>query len=103
MKKFGSGFDLPEKIAAKAELEKAKQALGVEGKENPKIRSAIAQLKKTQIDLSRTTILAPSHGGITNLKIDEGHYASVGAPLMTFIEVDNATLHIWNPIFIQSS
>jgi len=75
--------------SAKAELEKAKQELGVDGKENPKIRSAIAKLKKAQIDLSRTTILAPSHGGITNLKIDQGHYASVGAPLMTFIEVDN--------------
>ncbi len=75
--------------SAKSELEKAKQALGVKGKENPKIRSAIAQLKKAQIDLARTTILAPSHGGITNLKIDVGHFASVGAPLMTFIEVDN--------------
>ena len=75
--------------SARAELEKAKQTLGIKGSENPKIRSAIAQLKKAQIDLSRTTILAPSHGGITNLKIDEGHYASVGAPLMTFIEVDN--------------
>ena len=75
--------------SAKAELEKAKQELGVSGKENPRIRSAIAKLKKAQIDLSRTTILAPSHGGITNLKIDIGHFASVGAPLMTFIEVDN--------------
>jgi multidrug resistance efflux pump len=75
--------------SARSELEKAKQALGVKGEENPKIRSAIAQLKKAQIDLSRTTILAPSHGGITNLKIDIGHFASVGAPLMTFIEVDN--------------
>lgn len=75
--------------SAKSELEKAKQALGVKGEENPKIRSAIAQLKKAQIDLARTTILAPSHGGITNLKIDVGHFASVGAPLMTFIEVDN--------------
>lgn len=75
--------------SAKAELEKAKQELGVGGKENPKIRSAIAMLKKAQIDLSRTTIIAPSHGGITNLKIDAGHYASVGAPLMTFIEIDN--------------
>ena len=73
--------------SAKSELEKAKQALGVKGKENPKIRSAIAKLKKAQIDLTRTTILA--HGGITNLKTDEGHYAGVGAPLMTFIEVDN--------------
>jgi multidrug resistance efflux pump len=76
-------------VSAQAELEKAKQALGVKGKENPKIRSAIAKLKKAQIDLSRTTILAPSHGGITNLKIDEGHFASVGTPLMTFVEVDN--------------
>jgi multidrug resistance efflux pump len=74
---------------AKSELEKAKQALGVKGEKNPKIRSAIAKLKKAQIDLSRTTIFAPSHGGITNLKIDTGHFASVGAPLMTFIEVDN--------------
>ncbi len=75
--------------SARAELEKARRALGVKGNDNPKIRSAIAQLKKAQIDLSRTVILAPSHGGITNLKIDVGHYASVGAPLMTFIEVDN--------------
>jgi multidrug resistance efflux pump len=74
---------------AKSELEKAKQALGVKGEKNPKIRSAIAKLKKAQIELSRTTIFAPSHGGITNLKIDTGHFASVGAPLMTFIEVDN--------------
>jgi len=76
-------------VSANAELEKAKQMLGAKGSENPKIRSAIAHLKKAQIDLSRTTILAPSHGGITNLKIDVGHYASVGAPLMTFIEIDN--------------
>lgn len=75
--------------SAKAELEKAKQELGADGKDNPKIRSAIAKLRKAQIDLSRTTILAPSHGGITNLKIGEGHFASAGAPLMTFIEVDN--------------
>lgn len=74
---------------ARSELEKAKQALGKKGRDNPKIRSAIAKLKKAQIDLTRTTILAPSHGGITNLKIDIGHFASVGAPLMTFIEVDN--------------
>jgi len=76
-------------VSAKAELEKAKQALGKKGNDNAKIRSALAVLKKAQIDLSRTTILSPSHGGITNLKIDVGHYASVGAPLMTFIEVDN--------------
>jgi multidrug resistance efflux pump len=73
----------------KSGLEKAKQALGKKGNKNPRIRSALAALKKAQLDLSRTTIVAPSQGGITNLQIDAGHYASAGTPLMTFIEVDN--------------
>ncbi len=75
--------------SARAELEKAKQALGEKGEKNPRIRSAIADLKKAQLDLSRTIIVAPSFGGITNLQIDAGHYANAGAPLMTFIEFDN--------------
>ena len=75
--------------SAWAELEKARQALGVKGEANPRIRSAIADLKKAQLDLSRTTILAPSKGGITNLQVEAGYYASTGVPLMTFIEFDN--------------
>jgi len=74
---------------AHAGLDKAKQALGKKGNENPRIRSALAALKKAQLDLSRTTTLAPSLGGITNLQIDSGHYASAGKPVMTFIEADN--------------
>ena len=75
--------------SARAELEKAKQSLGVQGEANPRIRTAIAELKRAQLDLSRTRILAPSKGGITNLQVEEGYYASAGAPLMTFIEFDN--------------
>jgi multidrug resistance efflux pump len=75
--------------SARAELEKAKQALGEQGADNPRIRSAVASLKKAQLDLSRTVIVSPSLGGITNLQIDEGHYAVAGQPLMTFIESDN--------------
>jgi multidrug resistance efflux pump len=75
--------------SARAELEKAKQALGVKGEANPRIRAAIADLKKAQLDLSRTTIVAPSKGGITNLQVEEGYHASAGVPLMTFIEFDN--------------
>ncbi|UCB55822.1 MAG: HlyD family secretion protein [Thiotrichales bacterium] len=75
--------------SARAELDKAKQALGVQGEANPRIRAAIADLKNAQLDLSRTTILAPSKGGITNLQIEEGFYASAGVPLLTFIEFDN--------------
>jgi len=76
-------------MRARAQLEKAKQALGEKGNKNPRIRSAIAALKKAQLDLSRTIIVAPSLGGITNLQIDVGHYASAGVPMMTFIEIDN--------------
>ena len=75
--------------SAQSELEKAKQALGKKGKDNPKIRSAISKLKQAQLDLSRTTLHAPSRGGITNLQIDEGHYANAGAPVMTFVSVDD--------------
>ncbi len=80
-------------VSAKANLEKAKQSLGKEGNENPRIRSALAQLKKAQLDLSRTIIVAPSKGGITNLQVDIGYFANAGAPAMTFVE--------WNNVWIQ--
>ncbi len=78
-----------ELVNAQAALDKAKQALGKKGKENPRLRAALAALKKAQLDLSRTTTVAPSLGGITNLQIDSGHYANAGTPVMTFIEADN--------------
>ncbi len=76
-------------MKARAQLEQAKQALGKKDNKNPRIRSAIAALKKSQLDLNRTTVVAPSLGGITNLQIDVGHYANAGTALMTFIEIDN--------------
>ncbi len=75
--------------SARTELEKSKQQLGQKGDDNPKIRSAVAALKKAQIDLSRTTVVAPAKGGITNLVVNEGQYASVGMPLMTFIDFES--------------
>tara|TARA_R100001377_G_scaffold78562_1_gene56360 strand:+ start:2574 stop:3701 length:1128 start_codon:yes stop_codon:yes gene_type:complete len=81
-------------ISAEANLDKAKQALGKEGNDNPRIRAAMAQLKKAQLDLSRTVVLAPSFGGITNLQIDTGFYAKAGAASMTFIEGDNAWVQV---------
>ena len=83
-----------EVVSAKANLDKAKQALGAEGSDNPRIRAAMAQLKKTQLDLSRTVVLAPSIGGITNLQIDTGFYANKGAAAMTFVEGNNAWVQV---------
>ncbi len=71
--------------SAEAELEKAKRQLGTEGEDNPKIRDALAALGQARIDLADTEIRAPTDGGITNLKIDEGYYAKAGSPLMTFV------------------
>ncbi|NCF29688.1 MAG: HlyD family efflux transporter periplasmic adaptor subunit [Gammaproteobacteria bacterium] len=70
---------------AEAELERAKAQLGKEGGDNPALKAAIAALERSKIDLNRTTIYAPGLGLITNLKIDEGHYANAGTPLMTFV------------------
>ncbi|MEH6452926.1 MAG: HlyD family secretion protein [Psychromonas sp.] len=98
--------------SAIAELDKAKQALGAEGNENPRIRNAIANLKQTQLNLSRTVVVAPANGGITNLQVDAGFFANAGSPVMTFVEFNNvwiqvnlrennlANLQIGNPVDI---
>ncbi|TPH18551.1 HlyD family secretion protein [Litorilituus lipolyticus] len=83
-----------EVVSAKANLDKAKQALGKEGNDNPRIRSALASLKKAQLDLSRTVIMAPSKGGITNLQVDTGYFATAGVAAMTFIEANNAWIQV---------
>ena len=70
---------------AEAELQRAKEQLGKEGDDNPALQSAVAALEQAQIDLKRTTIYAPGLGLITNLKIDVGHYANAGTPVMTFV------------------
>ena len=74
--------------SAESEFAKAKSTLGQKGLDNPKIRAAITDLKQAQRNLVHTKIYAPSAGGITNLNIDDGHYASKGAPVMTFVSID---------------
>jgi multidrug resistance efflux pump len=77
--------------SALSELEKAKNNLGIDGKDNAHIRSAYSNLATAEIDLSHTIIRAPSKGIITNLTVEVGHYASGGSPIMTFI----STKEVW--------
>lgn len=72
---------------AEAGLEEARQRLGPEGENNPEIRTALAALEKARLDLLDTTVIAPSEGLITNLQISTGQYATVGQPVMTFIDI----------------
>jgi multidrug resistance efflux pump len=72
---------------AAAEVEKARQELGPQGNDNPQIREALAAVEQVQLDLTRTTVVAPSEGIVTNLQLTVGQFVSVGQAAMTFINV----------------
>lgn len=79
-------YQAVEQVAsAEASLERDKQRLGDSGPDNPKIRVAIQNLEKAQLDLAFTTIIAPTDGVIESFDIDVGYYASTGQPLTTLI------------------
>jgi multidrug resistance efflux pump len=78
-------------LSAKSELDKTKSNLGMTGKDNARILSALSALETAELDLSKTIIKAPSNGIITNLLVDVGHFANAGAPMMTFI----STRDVW--------
>ena len=71
--------------SAEAGLERAQQNLGIDGPENPKIRTAVETLEQAQLDLEFSTIVAPTDGFIESFEIDLGYYASAGQPLTTLI------------------
>ena len=68
--------------ASQANLEKAIQDLGEAGDQNSRILQA-------ELDLERTTVRAPDDGLVTDVRVDNGNFASAGAPLMTFIGMDD--------------
>ena len=72
---------------AEAELEKARQNLGPKGAANPQIRDAMAALQQANLDLQRTTVLAPSEGGVTNLSLAIGQVLAKGEAAMTYIDI----------------
>jgi multidrug resistance efflux pump len=75
---------------AEADLRKAVESLGEVGRDNTGVRSAMAALEKARDDLTATSIYAPSSGGITNVDIGVGQYATAGQPIMTFISAADA-------------
>jgi len=77
--------------SAEAELRRAQAALGIDGLENPTVRSAIAALEQAEFNLDQTVIRAPSRGAIESLYLDVGHFAGAGQALMTFV----STAGVW--------
>jgi multidrug resistance efflux pump len=84
---------------ARGILNEAIQTLGDEGKDNPRIRAAASELSTALLDLKRSKVTAPSDGGVTNLSIDIGRYAKVGAPQMTFV----STGFVWVEAYMREN
>jgi multidrug resistance efflux pump len=76
-----------EVVRSEAEVEKARQSLGPQGATNPQIRDALAALQQARLDVTRTSILAPSEGGITNLQFSVGQVVGKGQAALTFIDI----------------
>lgn len=70
---------------AEADLRKAQEAAGDSGEDNAQLSSARAAVEKAELDLARTKVLAPARGTVTDLKVDAGHFAQAGAPVMALI------------------
>ena len=73
--------------AAKANLQKAVEALGPRNDGNPELLAAHAALDKAKLDLQYTRLVAPNDGLVTDLRVDVGNFATTGQPLMTFVAV----------------
>ncbi|WP_171212388.1 HlyD family secretion protein [Ruegeria sp. HKCCA5426] len=80
---------------AKADLEKAKQRLGDEGLENPKIQRALAALADAELNLEWTELRAPATGVISNLLIAPGTYARSGQDLLTFLDATDVWIEAY--------
>lgn len=77
--------------AAEASLQKAQEALGQVGDQNTQVQQAQAALEQAELNLTRTLVVAPEDGIVTDVRVDRGNFAQAGAPQMTFL----ATHNVW--------
>lgn len=80
--------------SAEANLESARAQLGPQGKDNPVLQAAEAQLEQAQFDLASTTVTAPHFGVVTNVTLSEGQFINAGSPALTFIDADAAWITV---------
>ena len=58
---------------------------------HPRYREAVSQRDQANVQLDRTTVMAPSSGVISNMKLQVGEYVEEGKPIFSLIE----SSHIW--------
>lgn len=54
--------------------------------EHPKYQKALADLDAAQLDLERTTVLAPAAGIVSNVTLRLGEYVNAGTPVFSLVE-----------------
>ena len=79
-------FLVPEGTVSKDVYQKAASSFHQSEAEVAQDKAAIA---KAQLDLTRSVVRAPVNGFVTNLTLDVGQYASVGAKMMALIDSDS--------------
>lgn len=72
--------------AARAQLESATLQAGGGGSDSPQVQAAQLQLEQARLNEQFTTIVAPTDGVITNMKLAVGQFVNAGTPSLTFIE-----------------
>ena len=53
------------------------------------LQKAQARLEQAQVNLARTRIRSPANGWVTNLQVQRGDYADVGARLVSIVDADS--------------
>ncbi|MDM0081689.1 HlyD family secretion protein [Variovorax sp. J31P179] len=71
--------------SAEADLRRAQEAAGESGENNAQLISARSAIEKAELDLKRTSVVAPARGRVTDLRTDVGQFAQAGTPAMTLI------------------
>jgi len=72
---------------AEADMRQAQEVAGEQGEGNAELLSAKAAVVKAELDLANTKVIAPAGGRVTDLRVDVGHFAQAGTPLLTLIAV----------------
>jgi membrane fusion protein, multidrug efflux system len=75
--------------SASSELRKARDALGILGDVNQRIRAAQEAIEDAQLNYDYCFVRTPFGGYVTNLNISEGQYANVGQPILTLVDDRN--------------
>jgi RND family efflux transporter MFP subunit len=78
--------DLDALVVSKENRENSQQAAsGAQAK----YQQALAALDAAKLDLTRTTVIAPTDGYVTNLNVFEGDYATAAAPKLALVAANS--------------